>query len=94
MIVYPIAKINLGLLITEKRADGFHNLETIFYPVPVQDALEVVHASEFQISITGIDLQEDPTSNLVVKAYLNALTFAIQSTCCSQGLTECDGCSQ
>jgi 4-diphosphocytidyl-2-C-methyl-D-erythritol kinase len=69
MIVYPIAKINLGLLITEKRADGFHNLETIFYPVPVQDALEVVHASEFQITITGIDLQEDPTSNLVVKAY-------------------------
>ncbi|WP_159522531.1 4-(cytidine 5'-diphospho)-2-C-methyl-D-erythritol kinase [Sunxiuqinia indica] len=69
MIVYPIAKINLGLLITEKRADGFHNLETIFYPVPVQDALEVVHANEFQITITGIDLQEDPTSNLVVKAY-------------------------
>ena len=69
MITYPIAKINLGLLVTEKRADGFHNIETIFYPVLVQDALEVVHSDKFQINITGIDLNEKPEENLVVKAY-------------------------
>ena len=69
MITYPIAKINLGLLVTEKRADGFHNIETIFYPVLVQDALEVVHSEKFQINITGIDLNEKPEENLVVKAY-------------------------
>ena len=69
MITYPIAKINLGLLITEKRPDGFHDIETVFYPVPIQDALEVVECDSFKISITGIDLNEDPEKNLVVKAY-------------------------
>ena len=69
MITYPIAKVNLGLLVTEKRSDGFHNIETVFYPVPVQDALEVVESSKFQINITGIDLNENPEKNLVVKAY-------------------------
>ncbi len=69
MITYPIAKINLGLQITEKRADGFHNIETVFYPVPIQDALEVVESDSFKISITGIDLNEAPDKNLVVKAY-------------------------
>jgi 4-diphosphocytidyl-2-C-methyl-D-erythritol kinase len=69
MIVYPIAKINLGLQVTEKRPDGFHNIETVFYPVPIQDALEVVESDSFKISITGIDLHEDPEKNLVVKAY-------------------------
>ena len=69
MITYPIAKVNLGLQITEKRPDGFHNIETVFYPVPVQDALEVVEADDFKITITGIDLNEDPERNLVVQAY-------------------------
>lgn len=69
MIVYPIAKINLGLLVTEKRPDGFHNIETVFYPVPIQDALEVVKSDTFSIAITGIDLKEDFEKNLVVKAY-------------------------
>lgn len=70
MITYPIAKVNLGLLVTEKRADGFHNIESVFYPVPIQDALEVVESSEFKIDITGIDLDENAEDNLVVKAYL------------------------
>ncbi|WP_430971770.1 4-(cytidine 5'-diphospho)-2-C-methyl-D-erythritol kinase [Sunxiuqinia rutila] len=69
MIVYPIAKINLGLLVTEKRPDGFHNIETVFYPVPIQDALEVVESDAFSIAISGIDLKEDFEKNLVVKAY-------------------------
>ena len=41
MLTFPNAKINLGLNITEKRPDGYHNLETIFYPIPVEDALEI-----------------------------------------------------
>ena len=69
MITFPIAKINLGLLVTDKRPDGFHNIETIFYPIPVQDALEVVASSKFSINITGIDLKENPEDNLVARAY-------------------------
>ena len=41
MITYPIAKINLGLNVVERRADGYHNLQTVFYPVPIKDTLEV-----------------------------------------------------
>lgn len=47
MIDFPNAKINLGLNIINKRPDGYHNIETIFYPVPVKEALEIVEASEF-----------------------------------------------
>ena len=42
MLTFPNAKINLGLNITEKRPDGYHNLETVFYPVPIEDALEII----------------------------------------------------
>ena len=41
MITFPNAKINLGLNIVEKRPDGYHNLETVFYPIALEDALEV-----------------------------------------------------
>ena len=41
MITFPNIKINLGLSITEKRPDGYHNLETVFYPVALEDALEI-----------------------------------------------------
>ena len=41
MLVFPCAKINLGLNVVEKRPDGYHNLETVFYPIPLTDALEV-----------------------------------------------------
>ena len=70
MIVYPVAKINIGLRITEKREDGFHNLETIFYPVKgIEDALEVVRADTFNFSMTGLPVDGIPDDNLVVKAY-------------------------
>lgn len=45
MIVFPNCKINLGLHITAKREDGYHNIETIFYPVPFYDLLEVLPAT-------------------------------------------------
>ena len=44
MVLFPNAKINLGLIITGKRADGYHNIETVFYPIPLKDALEILPA--------------------------------------------------
>lgn len=69
MISFPNAKINLGLYVTEKRPDGFHNIETVFFPVGWSDALEIAEAEEFQFSASGIPIAGDPESNLVVKAY-------------------------
>ena len=46
MIAFPHAKINLGLSVVSKRPDGFHNLETIFYPIPLHDVLEIVPAEK------------------------------------------------
>lgn len=69
MISFPNAKINLGLHVIEKRPDGFHNLETVFFPVGWSDALEIAEADKFQFSTSGIAISGDPESNLVVKAY-------------------------
>lgn len=69
MISFPNAKINLGLTITGKRADGFHNLETVFYPINWSDGLEFVESEEFKFTTSGILLSGDPEANLVVKAY-------------------------
>ena len=68
MICFPNAKINLGLNVTEKRPDGYHNIETIFYPIPVKDALEIVPAREFSFSQTGIAIDGPAEKNLVMKA--------------------------
>jgi 4-diphosphocytidyl-2-C-methyl-D-erythritol kinase len=69
MVVFPNAKINLGLRITEKRKDGFHNLETIFYPIEVCDALDVVKSDRFRMDITGRVPEGKAEDNLVVQAY-------------------------
>ncbi|HAQ20786.1 MAG TPA: 4-(cytidine 5'-diphospho)-2-C-methyl-D-erythritol kinase [Prolixibacteraceae bacterium] len=69
MITFPNAKINLGLHVTEKRPDGFHNLETVFFPVSWCDALEFVIAEKFQFTATGIQISGDPEVNIVVRAY-------------------------
>jgi 4-diphosphocytidyl-2-C-methyl-D-erythritol kinase len=70
MIVFPISKINLGLHITAKRPDGYHNIESIFYPVMLCDALELVVAElqdgEDHLTCTGIDTGSDPESNLII----------------------------
>ncbi len=74
MIYFPNAKINLGLNITEKRPDGYHNLETVFYPINLQDALEVNVLSDksipYRLRISGMPVSGSPEDNLVVKAYL------------------------
>ncbi len=71
MICFPNAKINLGLNIVSKRADGYHNLETIFYPVNLCDALEIVPAQDTKgvFRQTGISIDGNADDNLVVKAY-------------------------
>ncbi|MGQ1888991.1 4-(cytidine 5'-diphospho)-2-C-methyl-D-erythritol kinase [Thermophagus sp. OGC60D27] len=72
MVVFPNAKINLGLFVTEKRPDGFHNLETVFIPVPgFNDVLEVIDnkdSKEDSFSSSGINVVENHEDNLVAKA--------------------------
>ncbi len=77
MITFPIAKINLGLNIVERRTDGYHNLETVFYPVTeINDALELTmmntrfpSADDCDIKVTNISIEGDEQKNLVVRAY-------------------------
>lgn len=73
MVVFPNCKINLGLRIIRKRNDGYHDLETMFYPVPLTDALEVIRASTADTDISfqssGLHISGDTANNLCVKAY-------------------------
>ncbi|MDH8701121.1 4-diphosphocytidyl-2-C-methyl-D-erythritol kinase [Dysgonomonadaceae bacterium PH5-43] len=71
MIVFPNAKINLGLNIVSKRDDGYHNIETVFYPIPLCDALEIVPAKTDKGVFTqsGIKIDGNLEDNLVCKAY-------------------------
>ncbi|MBO4462868.1 MAG: 4-(cytidine 5'-diphospho)-2-C-methyl-D-erythritol kinase [Prevotella sp.] len=76
MILFPQAKINLGLNVVAKRADGYHDLETVFFPVPLCDALEVQpmdgkfpSSTGCDLKVTGISVEGDEQKNLVVKAY-------------------------
>ena len=71
MLTFPNAKINIGLFITARRHDGYHDLETIFYPVAVKDGLEIVAAPQANTSIhlSGLPVAGDQQKNLVWKAY-------------------------
>lgn len=69
MIAFPVCKINLGLSIISKREDGYHNLETCFYPVPWCDILEVISADQTTFSTSGIAIPGDEMSNLCLRAY-------------------------
>lgn len=73
MIIFPNAKINLGLRIVSKRNDGYHNLDTVFYPLPFYDILELVSTEktkgEVYFSTSGEKINGDPSSNLCIKAY-------------------------
>ena len=74
MIVFPNCKINIGLRITCKRPDGYHNIESIFYPVWLSDALEFVISDQAVgrdiLNVTGIDTGSEPDNNLVIKAII------------------------
>ncbi len=76
MIIFPNAKINLGLNIVEKRNDGFHNIETVFYPIPLCDILEIIENEKYNIgeekvlfTSSGNIIPSDGKDNLCVKAY-------------------------
>jgi 4-diphosphocytidyl-2-C-methyl-D-erythritol kinase len=69
MIRFPHAKINLGLSIISKRADGFHDLETLFYTLPLRDILEIIPAAALAFFSSGLALSGDPNDNLVLRAY-------------------------
>lgn len=70
MILYPNAKINLGLQIIEKRNDGFHNLETLFYPInDLVDILEIVESSSLKMRQYGFAYDGNLMDNLCIKAY-------------------------
>lgn len=71
MITFPNAKINLGLNIVSKRNDGYHNIETIFYPIGLKDALEILPSNEkesYRFFLSGIDINSKAENNLVIKA--------------------------
>lgn len=72
MVVFPTAKINLGLHVTAKRSDGYHNIETVFYPAGLSDALEFVipqnQAGADILTTSGINIGVEPEKNLVLKA--------------------------
>ena len=69
MILFPNAKINIGLNITERRNDGYHNLETIFYPVKINDAIEIIPADKLSFESSGLDIPGRMEDNLCVKGY-------------------------
>jgi 4-diphosphocytidyl-2-C-methyl-D-erythritol kinase len=70
MLTFPNCKINLGLYVTQKRPDGYHNLETLFYPVALTEPLEIVPAAVAAIHITGSSILGEATHNLVWRAYM------------------------
>ena len=69
MLAFANAKINIGLTITEKREDGYHNLETIFYPVKLYDVVEIIDASTTSCVIKGLTVPGAEQDNLCLKAY-------------------------
>lgn len=69
MLGFSNAKINLGLNITEKRPDGYHNIESVFYPVPWADVIEVLPAEDFSFTTSGLSIPGEAGQNLVMKAW-------------------------
>ncbi|MFM7730074.1 MAG: 4-(cytidine 5'-diphospho)-2-C-methyl-D-erythritol kinase [Flavobacteriales bacterium] len=71
MLCFPNAKINLGLFVTEKRSDGFHNIESIFLPTPFCDVLEIIprDQSGIDLQLLGKNIPGPSADNLIVRAY-------------------------
>ena len=73
MLYFSPCKINIGLNIIEKRKDGFHNLQSIFYPVPIFDVLEIVKnenttAIPIEFNCSGLVIHGNPLDNIIIKA--------------------------
>jgi 4-diphosphocytidyl-2-C-methyl-D-erythritol kinase len=76
LISFPNCKINIGLHIVEKRSDGYHNLQTVFYPLPLTDILEIIGIEQVpgktvatSLALTGLPVAGDPENNLCLKAW-------------------------
>lgn len=69
MILYPPAKINIGLYVINKRLDGYHNLESVMISIPLCDILEIQPSDAFSFSSSGIPIPGNPETNLCVKAF-------------------------
>ena len=75
MVLFPNCKINLGLRIARKRSDGYHDIETIFYPIPLRDAAEITVCPgkkdhhEFELTVTGTNIPGETSANLCTKAW-------------------------
>jgi 4-diphosphocytidyl-2-C-methyl-D-erythritol kinase len=69
MLAFANAKINLGLFLTEKRADGYHNLQTVFYPVKLFDVIEINDANETTCKVEGLIVPGNAENNSCLSAY-------------------------
>jgi len=69
MVTFPNCKINLGLNITGKRPDGYHNLETIFFPITIKDVLEIISADKTELTLSGNGIDIPAEENICIKAY-------------------------
>lgn len=69
MLLFPNAKINIGLNIVRKRPDGYHDISTVMYPIPLKDELEISKSEKLSFSIDGIPLADDGKENLVLRAW-------------------------
>jgi len=74
MIVFPNAKINLGLHVLRKRTDGYHDIDTCMYPIPLKEALEIIPSPSFSFTHSGIPIPGTAEHNLIVKAFQLLLT--------------------
>lgn len=70
MVSFPVCKINLGLQVLRKREDGYHDIETCFYPIPFTDILEIIPHRPSTFAMTGLSVPGAPENNLVLKAYM------------------------
>lgn len=69
MVTFPNGKINLGLNIVNKRPDGYHDIETVFYPIKFNDAIEVIEKKNIHFSISGLAIEGDQEDNLSIRAF-------------------------
>jgi 4-diphosphocytidyl-2-C-methyl-D-erythritol kinase len=69
MINFPNAKINIGLNITKRRPDGYHDLETVFYPIKINDVLELIESDELSFEASGLGIPGRVEDNLCIKGY-------------------------
>jgi 4-diphosphocytidyl-2-C-methyl-D-erythritol kinase len=69
MVSFPNCKINLGLNVLGKRSDGYHDIETVFFPVHLRDALEVIEKEKFEFSTSGFSIEGEPEKNLCIRAF-------------------------